>query len=129
MHRFTQPLTGLGSFITVLISVGVAGAAQPAKAKTATTFIGTLPAEPPARVAIVVEGDTFLAYACGRTDDFNQAASAWFTGTIQNGRIEAKVNEKKLSATLADGTIRGSLTAAGREREFTAKPVPSTAIA
>src|SRR3982751_6582871 len=119
MHRFTQPLTGLGSFIAILVSVGVAGAAQPANAKTATTFIGTLPAEPPARVAIVVEGDTFLAYACGQTDDFNQAASAWFKGTVKNGRIEATADGKKLSAALGAGAVTGTLTAEGKEREFT----------
>ena len=119
----------LSAAVVMLLAVGGAGAAQPAKAKAATTFIGTLPAEPPARVAIVVEGDTFLAYACGQTDDFNKVASAWFKGTVKNGRIEATEDGKTLSAALADGTVRGSLTAAGKERGFTAKPVAPTAIA
>jgi hypothetical protein len=130
VNRFTHTLTALGAFLALVASGGSASA-QPAKAApgAATTFIGTLPAEPPARVAVVVEGDKFLAYACGQTDDFNRAASAWFRGTVQNGRIEAKVDGKTLSAALADGTIRGSLAIEGREREFTAKPVPPKAIA
>ena len=119
----------LSAVAPMLFVAGDAGAAQPAKAKTATTFIGTLPAEPPARVAIVVEGDTFLAYACGQTDDFNKVASAWFKGTVKNGRIESTEDGKTLSAVLKDGVARGSLTAAGKEREFTAKPVAPTAIA
>jgi hypothetical protein len=113
--------------LTALAALGNPAPAQPAKG--ATTFIGTLPADPPARVAIVIEGDRFLAYACGQTDDFNKAASAWFSGTIQNGKIEAKNDGKTLSATLADGKVRGSLTIPGREREFTAKPVSANAIA
>ena len=100
-----------------------------APAPAATTYIGTLHAEPPARVAIVVEGDTFLAYACGKTDDFNQAASAWFKGTVQKGRIEAAVDGKKLAASLGEGIIRGTLTTDRRDREFIAKPVPPNAIA
>lgn len=121
VRRFPAPL---GALAVVFLAAGGA-AAQPA----ATTYIGTLPAEPPARVAVVVEGDAFLAYACGQTDDFNAAASAWFKGTVTNGRIEATEGGKSLSAKLADGTVRGTLTAAGKEREFTAKPVPPTAIA
>jgi len=45
--------------------------------KPAVTYIAVLPSEPPARIAIIVEGDTFLAYACGKTDEFNSANSAW----------------------------------------------------
>lgn len=120
-------LTGLGSVIALLVATESAWA-QPAKTKT-MTYIGTLPADPPARVAIVIEGDTFLAYACGQTDDFNKIASAWFSGTINNGRIVAAEGGKKLSAMLGDDAVRGSMTAGGRERDFTAKPVSPTAIA
>ena len=35
----------------------------------------------------------------------------------------------RMVAAIADGTVRGSLTAAGKEREFTAKPVAPAAIA
>jgi hypothetical protein len=125
VNRFARTLTGLGSLFA-LVAFGGPAAAQP---KGATTFIGTLPAEPPARVAVVVEGDKFLAYCCGQTDDFNKAASAWFSGSVKNGRIEAKVDGKTLSAALTAGTVRGSLAIAGRDREFTAKPVAPTAIA
>ena len=123
MNRFVRTLAALGA----LVAFGNSASAQPAKG--ATTFIGTLPAEPPARVAVVVEGERFLAYTCGQTDDFNKAASAWFSGTIQNGRIEAKVDGKSLSATQAAGAVRGSVTVGGREREFTARPVSPGAIA
>jgi hypothetical protein len=129
MNWIRRTLVGLGSILAVLGAVGSVAAAQPVKAKPATTYIGTLPAEPPARIAVVIEGETFLAYACGQTDDFNKSASAWFKGTVKTGRIEATEDGKELSAVLADGTIRGSLTAEGKEREFTAKPVPPTAIA
>ena len=62
--------------------------------KPAVTYIAVLPSEPPARIAIVVEGNTFLAYACGKTDDFNSANSAWFHGAISNGVLDASVMEK-----------------------------------
>jgi hypothetical protein len=101
-----------------------------ASTRAADTYIGVLPAEPPARVAVVVEGNTFLAYACGQTDDFNQSASAWFRGTVSNGRLEATVGGKTLTAAVERGQVRGTLTGDGdREREFTAKPVPRTAVA
>jgi hypothetical protein len=127
-------LVGRRIWMSRTVALVVAGATfhverVDAAAAAATTYIGTLPAEPPARVAIVVEGDAFLAYACGKTDEFNQSASAWFKGTIRDGRIEATVEGKSLTATLADGTIRGTLTADGREREFIAKPVSAKSAA
>lgn len=88
-----------------------------------------LPAEPPARIAVVVEGDTFLAYACGKTDEFNQAHSAWFKGSVKDGRLEATVGGKTFAAAVEKGTVRGSLVTDGKEKEFTAKPVPAAAIA
>jgi hypothetical protein len=101
-----------------------------ALAADATTYIGVLPAEPPARIAVVVEGTSFLAYACGQTDEFNQAHSAWFKGKLSNGRMEATVGDKTFSAALEKGVVRGSLASDGsRGKEFTAKPVPATALA
>ena len=98
--------------------------------KPAVTYIAVLPSEPPARIAIVVEGDTFLAYACGKTDEFNSANSAWYKGVISNGVLDATVEGKTLRATLAADVIRGLLrTGEERAREFTAKPVSRTAIA
>jgi hypothetical protein len=112
------------------VALVVAGATfHVERVEAATTYIGTLPAEPPARVAVVIEGDAFLAYACGQTDEFNQSASAWFKGTIRDDRIEASADGKTLTATLADGAIRGTLTADGREREFTARPVSPKSVA
>jgi hypothetical protein len=122
-------LRGFGALFALFAVFSGTSSAQPPPKAAVTTYIGTLPAEPPARVAVVVEGDRFLAYACGQTDDFNRAASAWFSGTVQNGRIEAKVDGKTFSATLSGGTMRGSVATAGREREFTAKPVSPSAIA
>lgn len=101
-----------------------------AAAPAADTYIGVLPGEPAGRVAVVVEGKTFLAYACGKTDEFNQANSAWFKGTIENGRIDAAADGKSLKASLDGGVIRGSVSGDGdHDREFTAKPVPRTAVA
>lgn len=129
----TQPV-GRRIWMSRTVALVVAGAVfhverVEAAAPAATTYIGTLPAEQPARVAVVVEGDAFLAYACGKTDEFNRSASAWFKGTVRDGRIEAAAEGKTLAATLKDGTIRGTLTADGRDREFTAKPVPQKATA
>ena len=68
MNWVTRTLTVMGSILGLFATSGNS-VAQPEKAKTATTFIGTLPAEPPARVAIVVEGDTFLVtYGDGVSD-------------------------------------------------------------
>lgn len=101
-----------------------------AVAADVTTYIGVLPAEPPARIAVVVEGDSFLAYACGNTDEFNQAHSGWFKGKLSKGRMEATIDGKAFSATLEKGVVRGSLASGdSRGKDFTAKPVPATAIA
>lgn len=102
--------------------VACAAAAQPAT-PAAVTYVGVVPAEPPARVAVVVEGDAFLAYVCGRTDDFNAVAAAWFKGTVRGGAIDAAVDGKRLSAVVADGTVRGTVEAGRRARGFTAAPV------
>jgi hypothetical protein len=103
-----------------------AAAARPTP-PAVVTYVGVVPAEPPARVAVVVEGDAFLAYVCGRTDDFNQAAAAWFKGTVRGGKIDAETNGKRLSAVVEGGTVRGSVEAEGRTRGFTAAPVGGAA--
>jgi hypothetical protein len=105
--------------------VACLAAAQPAP--PAVTYVGVVPAEPPARVAVVVEGDAFLAYVCGKTDDFNQAAAAWFKGTVRGGAIESEVDGKRLSAVVEGGTVRGTVEAGGRARSFTAAPVSGVA--
>jgi hypothetical protein len=112
-----------------LLPLAVLLAAPVAVAADATTYIGVLAAEPPALIAVVVEGETFLAYACGKTDEFNQAHSAWFKGKVENGLMEATAGEKTFTASLEKGTVRGSLGTDGRAKEFAAKPVAATAIA
>lgn len=106
--------------------VACAALAQPAS-PAAVTYVGVVPAEPPARVAVVVEGDTFLAYVCGKTDDFNAVGAAWFKGTVRGGVIDAETDGKRLSAGVAGGTVRGSVEAGGRARGFTAAPVSGVA--
>jgi hypothetical protein len=121
------------AMITLLASGGLASTraheiTQGRADGRATTYIGVLPSEPPARVAVVVEGDSFVAYVCGATDDFNRHASAWFKGEIRNRRIESTANGKTLSAELGDGSLRGTLSAEGKTREFTAKPVAANGL-
>lgn len=113
------------ALVLVALLCGPAAAAEPA----AVTYIGALPAEPPAAIAVVIEGDTFLAYTCGRTDDFNRAASAWFRGTVRDGKLSATTGDAVLSATTGAGAVRGTLSAGGRERAFEAKPVPAKGLA
>jgi hypothetical protein len=125
-------VTVMNNFIRLrssFASVIVLWWSQAAFAAPTTTYIGTLPAEPPARIAIVVEGDQYLAYACGQTDDFNRSASAWFKGRLESNSIAAKADDKTLSAEFKEGRFRGTLTIEGRTREFTAKPVATNAIA
>ncbi len=87
MNRFARHPAGLSALVAGLAAAFTPGAAQPpAKGRPATTFVGVVPAEPPARVAIVVESDTFLAYACGQTDDFNRVASALRPATVRGCR-------------------------------------------
>lgn len=112
-----------------LLPLALLLAAPVAVAADATTYIGVLAAEPPARIAVVVEGETFLAYACGKTDEFNQAHSAWFKGKVSNGRMEATAGDKTFTASVDKGAVRGSLATDGRAKEFAAKPVPTSAIA
>jgi hypothetical protein len=123
MTRFVNPL-----WLAVLAAL-TAGAPRATAAPAAVTYVGALPAEPPASVAVVIEGDTFLAYTCGRTDDFNRAASAWFRGNVRDGKLSATSDEIVLSATVAAGEVSGTLSAGGRDRAFVAKPVPARGAA
>jgi hypothetical protein len=94
-----------------------------------TTYIGELEDAPEsARVAIVIEGDKFVAYVCSADDAFNQACSRWLRGVVKDGRLAATTDKVELTATLTGDTVSGSIKK-DKVHEFAARAVAGDANA
>lgn len=92
------------------------------EAAVASTFIGELKGAPEsARVAVVVEGDKFVAYVCSGDQTFNDTFSRWFRGPVKDGKLSARTDcEAVLKATAKGDVVSGSITKEGKTHEFTA---------
>ena len=89
-------------------------AAQSAKS---TTYVGPIDGDAKAvrRMAIVVQGNEFVAYACSTDEAFNKTYAVWFKGTTKDGRIQSTLNDVTLDATLKETRFSGTLTAKGTD--------------
>lgn len=102
--------------------------ADPATAPFAT-FVGELKGAPEsARVAFVIEGDTFVAYVCSGDQPFNTAFSRWYRGDVRDGKLSATVDGVELVATANGDTVAGALKGTATH-EFAAARVPGGANA
>jgi hypothetical protein len=99
--------------------------------KFATTFIGEIAKAPEsARVAVVVDGTSFLAYVCSSDQPFNDQFSRWFRGTIADGKLSGKAPcGAEFTASLSGETIAGRLKKGDESHEFTAKAIAPDANA
>jgi hypothetical protein len=92
------------------------------EAVVASTFIGELKGAPEsARIAVVLDGDKFVAYVCSGDQSFNDTFSRWFRGAVKDGGLSAKTDcEAVLKATAKGDVVSGSITKEGKTHEFTA---------
>jgi len=98
---------------------------ETAAAAPARTFVGEMKGAPEsARIAVVMDGDKFVAYVCSGDQSFNDTFSRWFRGNVKGGNLSAKTDcEAVLSATLKGDAVSGSITKEGKKHEFTAAAV------
>lgn len=90
----------------------------------ATTFIGELKGAPEsARVAVVLDGDKFVAYVCSGDQKFNDSYSRWLRGDVKGGVMTATADKVELKASAKGGTVTGSVSRDGKTHEFTAAAV------
>lgn len=121
-----------------LVAAGAAGGIAPslfaaderadapeAPAAAATTFIGELKGAPEsARIAVVVDGDKFVAYVCSGDQPFNDAFSRWLRGGANAGKLAAKTDcGATLTAAAAEDAVTGTLSKGGKTHEFTARRI------
>ena len=56
-----------------------------------TTFVGPVQCgEKTARIGLVADGDSYLAYVCSQDEAFNRDHARWFKGTVAGGKLEGK---------------------------------------
>jgi hypothetical protein len=102
------------------------GASAPADEKPAAgrTYIGVLDGAPKnSLIAIVVQGNEVLAYACGEEEAFNMRTARWFRGAAADGEVLATTDGVKLTATIGKDAVAGTLTGSdGKALKFKATP-------
>jgi hypothetical protein len=110
--------------------VGV-GAAAGAKSNAADRYVGAVEGFPGAvRIAVVVDGERWLAYVCGDSDRVNESASRWWKGSATSGAFVSDEEGASLTAKSDGKKITGVLqTKEGTSHSFVASKVASGARA
>lgn len=82
-------------------------------ASQTVTYVGPVDgdAKNTRRIAIVVEGDQFIAYSCSSDANFNKVYAIWFKGSAKDGRIRATQDNVELEGSLVGTRYTGTLTA------------------
>ncbi|HVJ80814.1 MAG TPA: hypothetical protein VNC50_07060, partial [Planctomycetia bacterium] len=94
-----------------------------AAGEAATTFIGRLEGAPEsARIAVVMKGGKFIAYACSRDAAFNQKNSVWLGGEAAAGELKSEQAGVSFEAKSDGRSLAGTLRQGGESLAFTAKP-------
>jgi len=87
-----------------------------------STYVGELKGAPAgSRVAVVVEGDAFTAYACSPDAEFNKTDARWFKGTLAAGKGTAAVDGREFAAEVKGNTV--AVVIKGGAKEYTASAV------
>jgi len=115
-YRFA-PAANLGMILLLGASTATAdppaSEAKPAAQQPAAsrTYIGTLEGAPKnSLIAVVVEGNEVLAYACSADEQFNTTSSRWFRGAAADGKLQAANDGVELEAGIGEGAVTGTLT-------------------
>jgi len=111
------------------VAVFVATSAIAQAGDMSKTYIGKLQGGPTsARVAMVADGENFMAYVCSADDEFNQKASRWFKGTMKGNEFSAERDGMRFSGALSSSGMDGTLST-GEEMSFSAKATDDTTMA
>jgi hypothetical protein len=104
---------------------------EPKAAPTAATYVATLDGAPDsARLGLVCDGKSFLAYVCSGDEQFTADAARWFRGECDGKSIKASSPDgRTLTATLTAAGMTGTLTAAGKTYKFTAEAAAADSLA
>jgi hypothetical protein len=104
-------------------------AATAAQAGKAVSYVGKLNGGPTsARVAVVADGDDFIAYVCSSDDAFNQKASRWFKGKLEDGKFSTEPDGLKLNGAITASGLKGTLSGE-EEMTFSAKATDNATMA
>jgi hypothetical protein len=77
-----------------------------------------------AKIAIVLEGDAFVAYTCGERTAFNRGYSRWWKGTLGSTAVQSEQGNVTLSLERSDGSLVGTVASPEYELYFSAEPIP-----
>lgn len=111
---------------SLLVAQPPSGTAEKSAEATpaATTYIGELKGAPEsARIAVVIDGDKFVAYVCSGDQKFNDACSRWIRGDVKGGAMTATADQVELKASVKGDAVSGTLSAAGTSHQFKAAAV------
>ncbi len=95
------------------------------------TYVGELAGGPrSARVALVVQGNAVVAYACSQDQEFNQAHARWYDAELKDQRLAVTQDGYKLTARVEGDAVKGTLAGPdGKELTFTARPTAPNSLA
>jgi hypothetical protein len=94
---------------TILVACGGNGEKAETPVVESALYVASLEGDDPVSVALVVDGDRIVGYACG-DDPSTDAYTGWFYGKHgADGRFELTHAGWTLRGTVADGQVFGSL--------------------
>jgi hypothetical protein len=101
-----------------------ASAAADEKPAASRTYVGVLDGAPKnSLIAVVVEGNEVLAYACSEDEKFNATNGRWFRAAAADGKLQAANDGVRLDAAIGQGAVTGTLTGPDKKGlKFTATP-------
>lgn len=104
---------GLVGTLSVLLCASAAADEKPAASRT---YIGVIDGAPKnSLIAVVVEGNEVLAYACSEDETFNTRNSRWFRETAADGEMQAVNDGVKLAVTIGKDEVAGTLTGSDKK--------------
>jgi pyruvate/2-oxoglutarate dehydrogenase complex dihydrolipoamide acyltransferase (E2) component len=114
-----------------MLAVSVLVASFGADDVKSQTFVGRLPvADGQARVAVVLTGQEFVAYACGNRTAFAKDYQRWWKGTLADGAAHAEIGGVKLELVRTTDGLAGELRGAdGAALAFSASLAPRGTLA
>ena len=94
------------------------------------TYVGKLPTRTgDAKLAIVVEGDSFVAYSCGERSAFNQNYSRWWKGSVESAAAGLEQAGVKLMFEKSGAQLVGKITGNNQQLDFQIAAVPTNSAA
>lgn len=126
VRGMARRLAPAAAVFAVAAAVVANGFGQPDEtADAAKTFVGDIKGAPEsARIAVVIDGDKFVAYVCSGDQAFNDTFSRWFRGPVAGGKLSATAAcGAEFAAEVSGDAVSGSLKKGAATHAFTATAV------